>query len=208
MQHAVYVIINPAVKVMIRIGVTPNMVTTIGLLGNLAAAVYIVGDTVAHADKSRGMIGWAGLLILLSSLFDMVDGYLARTGKMESEFGAFYDSVLDRYSEIFTLAALTFFFVFYAEYGAGLVTVLALVGSIMVSYIRARAEGLGYECKVGLMQRPERVVVTSVGCMLCPAFSSLWPLIIAMLAIALLANGTAVVRVLHVRRQMDRRAKV
>ncbi len=206
-QHGVYRIIDPPVRGLLRIGATPNMMTTVGLLGNLAAAAMIAFAT----DTS--MLGWAGAVILLFSIFDMVDGYMARTGHLESEFGAFYDSVLDRYCELATLAALAYHFMQTGREPFALVTFLSLIGSIMVSYIRARAEGLGKECKVGLMQRPERVVVTSLGLMLCGAlapyvaasFDPEWIAAVPQMLIAILANGTAVVRILHVRAQMDNR---
>jgi len=147
-------------------------------------------------------VGLGGALILFSSVFDMVDGYLARTGGLASTFGAFYDSVLDRYSELVTLLAIAFYFFSYGLPWFALSTFLSLVGSIMVSYVRARAEGLGAECKVGLMQRPERVVVTSLGALLTPLFASLWSLAIPQILIAVLANYTAGVRVRHVKGQL------
>ncbi len=123
---------------------------------------------------------------------------------MESRFGALYDSVLDRYCELLTLGALSYFLIM-AGYPVGaLVTFVALVGSIMVSYVRARAEGVGIECKVGFMQRPERVVVTSVGCLACgitglaspnTPYAAMMILVIAMAIIAIFANITAFARV-------------
>ena len=142
--------------------------------------------------------------MILFSLFDMLDGQVARLGNMVSRFGALYDSVLDRYCELFNLGALSYFLIM-AGYPLGaLVTFIALVGSIMVSYVRARAEGVGLECKVGFMQRPERVVVTVLGCILCGIIGQTGPnntnvamtvLIIAMAVIAVFANITAFARV-------------
>jgi phosphatidylglycerophosphate synthase len=83
----------------------------------------------------------------LAGLFDMLDGQVARLGQMSSKFGAMYDSVLDRYSELVTLGGIIFYFMYHNYFIAGLITLIALVGSIMVSYVRARAEGLGIECK-------------------------------------------------------------
>ena len=107
------------------------------------------------------LIGWAGGVILLSSLFDMMDGQVARIGGMSSTFGAMYDSVLDRYSELVTLGGICFCLIGHDYLLGAIITFAALVGSLMVSYVRARAEGLGLECKIGFMQRPERVVLTS-----------------------------------------------
>ena len=207
-QKGIYFIINPFVKFLIRIGVTPNMVTTIGLLGNLAAACIIAwAGYLAAIDPTHlrfDLITWGGAVTILFSLFDMLDGQVARLGNMESRFGALYDSVLDRYCELLTLGALSYFLIM-AGYPVGaLVTFVALVGSIMVSYVRARAEGVGIECKVGFMQRPERVVVTSVGCLACGITGLASPntpsaammiLVIAMAIIAIFANITAFARV-------------
>lgn len=207
-QKGIYFIINPFVKFLIRIGVTPNMVTTIGLLGNLAAACIIAwAGYLAAIDPTHlrfDLITWGGAVTILFSLFDMLDGQVARLGNMESRFGALYDSVLDRYCELLTLGALSYFLIM-AGYPIGaLVTFVALVGSIMVSYVRARAEGVGIECKVGFMQRPERVVVTSVGCLACgitglaspnTPYAAMMILVIAMAIIAIFANITAFARV-------------
>lgn len=207
-QKGIYFIINPFVKFLIRIGVTPNMVTTIGLLGNLAAACIIAwAGYLAAIDPTHlrfDLITWGGAVTIIFSLFDMLDGQVARLGNMESRFGALYDSVLDRYCELLTLGALSYFLIM-AGYPIGaLVTFVALVGSIMVSYVRARAEGVGIECKVGFMQRPERVVVTSVGCLACgitglaspnTPYAAMMILVIAMAIIAIFANITAFARV-------------
>lgn len=207
-QHGVYRIINPSVKVMIKIGVTPNMITTIGFLGNLAAAALIVYSALYVPADDFSIIGWAGALILFSSIFDMIDGYLARTGNMCSTFGAFYDSALDRFCELFTLSGLAFYFMRHGYEFATVVTFLSLIGSIMVSYVRARAEGLDIECKVGLMQRPERVVLTSLGAILCGlladcvSFDPIWIVLVPQILIAVLANYTVIIRILHVKKQM------
>lgn len=206
LQQGIYRVINPFVKLLICMGVTPNMVTTIGLLGNIAAAVIIVIAGIrAHenGDPNYGLIAIAGGVTILFSLFDMLDGQVARLGNMVTRFGALYDSVLDRYCELLTLGALSFYLI-ENDYTIGaLITFLALIGSVMVSYVRARAEGVGLECKVGFMQRPERVVVTSLGCLAC-GLIGLWSpnttlpitvLIIAMAVIAVFANITAFARV-------------
>ncbi len=207
-QKGIYFIINPFVKFLIRLGVTPNIVTTIGLLGNLAAACIIAwAGYLAAIDPTHlrfDLITWGGAVTIIFSLFDMLDGQVARLGNMESRFGALYDSVLDRYCELLTLGALSYFLIM-AGYPVGaLVTFVALVGSIMVSYVRARAEGVGIECKVGFMQRPERVVVTSVGCLACgitglaspnTPYAAMMILVIAMAIIAIFANITAFARV-------------
>ncbi len=148
---------------MIKVGITPNVVTTIGFLGNLAGAIMLVYAAAQAPESPYYLIGWAGAVIILSSLFDMMDGQVARIGGMASTFGAMYDSVLDRYSELVTLGGITFCLIQHGYLAGAVITFAALIGSLMVSYVRARAEGLGLECKIGFMQRPERVVLTSVG---------------------------------------------
>ncbi len=206
LQQGIYRIINPFVRLLIRMGVTPNMVTTIGLLGNLAAAAILSwAGIMAQADGSPhyAMVTLAGAVIIVFSTFDMLDGQVARLGGMVSRFGALYDSVLDRYCELFTLGGIAFYMMMVGYPIGALVTFLALVGSIMVSYVRARAEGVGLECKVGFMQRPERVVVTAIGCLACGITGMCVPnsqiaiyiLVIAMAVIAVFANITAFARV-------------
>lgn len=214
LQQGIYKVINPFVRLLIRLGVTPNMVTTIGLLGNLAGAVIFVvaGLTAWPGELHFGLVAIAGAVILFSSLFDMLDGQVARLGDMASRFGALYDSVLDRYCELFTLGAISFYLITVGYAWGALITFLAMVGSIMVSYVRARAEGIGIECKVGFMQRPERVVVTALGAIACgvtgicvrqeSGFDAIIILIVAMAVIAVLANITAFVRVDHCRKAL------
>lgn len=167
LQQGIYVVINPVVKGLIKIGLTPNAVTTIGLILNIGVAIiFIVG-----AEKSnRGdlsYVGWAGALILFAGLFDMLDGQVARLGKMSSKFGALYDSVLDRYSELVLFLGICYYLVAHHYFLSSLFAFIALIGSMMVSYTRARAEGLGIECKGGLMQRPERVVLIALSALGC-----------------------------------------
>lgn len=203
LQERIYKIINPVIHGMIKIGITPNMVTTIGFLGNvLATAMFILASEQATPEAGYVMIGWSGAILIFSGLFDMMDGRLARLGNMSTAFGAFWDSTLDRYSELFSLFGLTLYLLNTVGTWAGVISFLALVGSIMVSYVRARAEGLDIECKVGLMQRPERVVVTSVVAILTGIFNSNGWLIGGMILIAVLANITAFWRVAHCYKQL------
>lgn len=216
LQQAIYFVINPFVRGMIRIGITPNMVTTIGFLGNLAAAGMFVyaGKISTPEAPAYDWVGWAGLTIILSSLFDMLDGQVARLGNMTSTFGAMYDSVLDRYCELVTLGGICFFLNDTGYATGSIITFAALVGSIMVSYVRARAEGLDIECKVGFMQRPERVVVTSLSAIICglvghnaenPSFDPMLILIVAMGIIAVFANLTAFARIEHCHKELNKK---
>ena len=218
LQQGIYKVINPAVRLLIKMGVTPNMVTTIGFLGNVAAAVVIV---IAgwNASQNGGVVDyslvtWAGALIIGFSLFDMLDGQVARLGNMVSTFGAMYDSVLDRYCELFTLGGIAYYLIQIGHFAGAVIAFIALVGSIMVSYVRARAEGLDIECKIGFMQRPERVVVTSlatiatgiVGQIGTNDFDPNLILIVAMGIIAVFANVTAFARVAHCKRELSKKS--
>lgn len=201
LQKVIYWVINPVVKGMIKIGITPNIITFVGLLGNIAAASLLVYGGVEHPSQ-LSYVGWAGAVILFSGLFDMMDGRVARLGNMSSTFGALFDSVLDRYSELVTLFGISYWLILSGYMWGSIITFVALIGSIMVSYVRARAEGLNIECKVGLMQRPERVVVTALAAILSAVvvvegFDSTLILIYAMGLIAVLANLTAFWRIMH-----------
>lgn len=196
LQKYIYVIITPIIKVMIELGFTPNLVTTFGFIGNIiASGFFIMASDKTLPDQGTSLIGWGGALLLFAGLFDMIDGRLARLGNMESKFGALWDSTLDRYSELFSLFGIVVYFLGTEHLWAGVVTFLALVGSIMVSYVRARAEGLKIDCKVGLMQRPERVVVTALCTIITGLTGNIWWTIGGMILIAVLANITAFWRV-------------
>lgn len=153
-QRTVMRLLGPPVQLMIRLHVRPNVITTVGTL-------LVVGSAVAFA---LGRPHWGGFLLLFSGIFDMLDGRVARDGGVGTTFGAFYDSTLDRVGES---ALFTGIAVFFLQGGvprerllAGVVlSCVALAGSLLVSYTRARAEGLGLECNVGVAQRAERVLL-------------------------------------------------
>lgn len=197
LQKVIYVIINPIIKGMIKIGITPNFITTTGFVLNIVATAMFIYAAETIAADAFAWIGWGGGVILFAGLFDMMDGRLARMGGMSSTFGALWDSTLDRYSELCTLFGICYYLLTSGWEWAGVVTFVAMVGSVMVSYVRARAEGLDIECKVGLMQRPERVVVTALGAIFCGIFTNIWVLVVPMIIIAVLANITAFWRVIH-----------
>lgn len=206
LQKIIYVIITPVIKGMIRIGFTPNLVTTIGFVLNTAATIMLL-YAAGEMTGSTSIVGWSGAVILFAGLFDMMDGRLARIGNMSSMFGALWDSTLDRYSELFTLFGIAMYLILNSWVTGGVLTFLAMVGSVMVSYVRARAEGLGIECKVGLMQRPERVVLTSLGAILCGIFDNLWFLVVPIVIIAILANITAFWRICHCYKVLNKSEK-
>ncbi len=206
LQKIIYVIITPVIKGMIKIGFTPNLVTTIGFVLNIAATIMLL-YAAGEMTESTSIVGWSGAVILFAGLFDMMDGRLARIGNMSSMFGALWDSTLDRYSELFTLFGIAMYLILNSWVTGGVLTFLAMVGSVMVSYVRARAEGLGIECKVGLMQRPERVVLTSLGAILCGIFDNLWFLVVPIVIIAILANITAFWRICHCYKVLNKSEK-
>jgi phosphatidylinositol phosphate synthase len=177
---------------------TPNAISITGLIGNLIAAVLILEEHFVLA----------GVAFLLGSLCDMFDGRYSRMSGKGTPFGAFLDSTLDRVEEGVVLAAVAAWFAKVSNELAVGATVLAVVGSYMVSYTRARAEALGVECKVGIASRAVRVGILSVGLVfaageLIPDFDLLEPAIYAMAALTVF---TALQRVLHVRRQLARAA--
>jgi CDP-diacylglycerol---glycerol-3-phosphate 3-phosphatidyltransferase len=177
---------------------TPNAISITGLIGNLIAAVLILEEHFVLA----------GVAFILGSLCDMFDGRYSRMSGKGTPFGAFLDSTLDRVEEGVVLAAVAAWFAKESNELAVGATVIAVVGSYMVSYTRARAEALGVECKVGIASRAVRVVILSVGLVfaageLIPDFDLLEPAIYVMAALTVF---TALQRVLHVRRQLARAA--
>jgi CDP-diacylglycerol--glycerol-3-phosphate 3-phosphatidyltransferase len=173
---------------------TPNAISVTGLVGNLIAAVLVLEHHFVLA----------GVAFILGSVCDMLDGRYSRMSGKGTPFGAFLDSTLDRIEEGVVLAAVAAWFAEESNELAVGATVLAVVGSYMVSYTRARAEALGVECKVGIASRPVRVVILSAGLVfaageLIPDVDLLEPAIYVMAALTVF---TALQRVLHVRRQL------
>lgn len=215
LQKVIYWVINPLIKAMIKVGLTPNIITFIGFVGNIVAAALFVKSAMQFNDEAINasdnavvafqLLGWGGAVILFAGLFDMIDGRLARLGNMSSTFGALWDSTLDRYSELISLFGICLIFIQAGWFWMGITTFAAMIGSVMVSYVRARAEGLGIECKVGLMQRPERVVVTAFVAILAGLTENLWWLAGGMTVIAILANITAFWRVAHCHKELKDR---
>ena len=212
-QQAIYKLINPLVHGMIKIGITPNFVTTTGLVMNIVVACIFLYAGIEGEQGDFYYVGLGGGIILFAGLFDMMDGQVARIGKMSSTFGALYDSVLDRYSELIVFFGICFYLINQGYIISSIIAFMALIGSLMVSYVRARAEGLGLECKVGFMQRPERVVLTGVGALCCgifapmvkesEAFDPILILVIPLLFVAVFSNITAFGRLNHCRKLLN-----
>ena len=134
---------------------------------NIGVAVIFIAGAEEKPRIDLSYVGWAGALILFAGLFDMLDGQVARLGNMSSVFGALYDSVLDRYSEMIMFFGICYYLVSNHYFMSSIFTFIALIGSVMVSYTRARSESLGVQSKGGLMQRPERVILVGVSAIAC-----------------------------------------
>lgn len=167
LQKNIYMVINPLVKGMIKIGFTPNLVTVTGLILNIGVAIIFIKGAEQGNRGDLSYVGWAGALILFAGLFDMLDGQVARLGNMSSTFGALFDSVLDRYSELIMFLGICYYLVAHHYFFSSLAAFIALIGSMMISYTRARSEGLGIQNKGGLMQRPERVILIAFSALAC-----------------------------------------
>jgi CDP-diacylglycerol--glycerol-3-phosphate 3-phosphatidyltransferase len=186
------------VRALSRSRINPNALTTIGLVINIGCGVLY----------GFGYFFAAGLLMMVANLFDMLDGQVARHRRRVTRFGAFFDSVIDRYSDIVVYVGIM---VFYARDGVKhstllvALTGLALVGSVMISYSRARAESLDITCKVGFLERPERVVLLIIGSLteIGPAsnpFLHKMPQVLWVLAV--LSHWTVVHRIYHTWREL------
>ncbi len=170
--------------------ITPNEVTVAGTVLNVAAAALIVADHLIYA----------GIVFLVAGCFDMLDGALARLAQKVTRFGAFLDSTLDRVSEGVVFAAIAYLLATEGRTIDAALVVLALMGAMLVSYTRARAESLGVECRVGIMSRPERVILIALG-----LFFNVLPYVIyIMLALTVF---TVIQRVVHTYRQLGRQPK-
>jgi CDP-diacylglycerol--glycerol-3-phosphate 3-phosphatidyltransferase len=177
--------LDPIAGFLNRLGLTPNMVTGLGLLGNIVGAIYL----------ARGELLTGGIWIALMTPVDALDGTMARLRGESSDFGAFVDSVSDRYSELIIYGGLLYHFLRLGEPLGGLLTFGAAAGSVLVSYVKARAEGLGYEARVGLLTRAERYIVLAPSLI----FNQLY---VGLGIIAVFANITALQRVWHVRKHV------
>jgi CDP-diacylglycerol--glycerol-3-phosphate 3-phosphatidyltransferase len=167
-RNLAYRITDPIVGILNKSGITPNALTLINLALNIAAA-YVI---------ATGHFIMGGVLILVAGLFDLLDGALARFTKQTTKFGAILDSTVDRISEAAILCGLL---IWYIPQGASLEIILifaVLIGSFLVSYIRARAEGLGWQCQVGLFTRAERVIVLAIGLLINQIFIALCVLVV------------------------------
>jgi CDP-diacylglycerol--glycerol-3-phosphate 3-phosphatidyltransferase len=171
-----------------RVGLKPNTMTLLGLIGNTLGAYFL----------TQGKMTLGGLIILLMGPVDALDGTMARLRGEPGDFGAFVDSVTDRYSELIIFGGLFIYFILEDQWLAAVLSYLAAAGSVLVSYTRARAQSLGYDTKVGILTRMERYLV------LAPTLVLNIPLV-GVAIIALFANFTALQRIWDIRRQTHSR---
>jgi len=174
-----------------RLGIFPNTMTLLGLAGNVVGAVLI----------ALGYLTVGGIVVLAMGLVDTLDGTMARLRGMPSEFGAFVDSVTDRYSELFIFGGLLYYFLNKGDWLSVLAIFIAASGSVMVSYVRARAASVGMDTKIGLLGRFERYLILAPTLILRIPMVGVW-------IIAIFANITALQRILDVRRQAVEQNKI
>jgi CDP-diacylglycerol---glycerol-3-phosphate 3-phosphatidyltransferase len=186
--------VQPLAAGLARAGIQANWITYAGFLLNIAVAIVV----------AQGWLAVGGALFLVVNALDFLDGAVARAAGTAGAFGAFLDSVLDRYSEAVVFVGLIVYYARQDDQLAMIMSALALSGSFMVSYCRARAEGLGMDCEVGLLQRPERIVVLGIGLMLGEIVHPML-LVAVLVALALLTNFTAAQRMRHVAKLYEER---
>jgi CDP-diacylglycerol--glycerol-3-phosphate 3-phosphatidyltransferase len=179
-------VVNSIVNLLASSRVHPNILTLIGMVINIFAMILF----------AKGIFTWGALVILFAGIFDMVDGEVARRTKRVTKFGAFFDSVIDRYSDLLLLLGLIIWYakidrIFYVG-----MTGLVLIGSVLTSYTRARAESLITACKVGFLERPERIVLLIIGGMTDRMAAVLW-------VMAILSNWTVSQRIWYTWRELS-----
>ncbi len=203
-RHYMMWVLSPYERALVKMGVSPNSITFVSLL-TAAGSAWAFGT---------GRFALGGWLYLLTGILDIFDGRVARASGKVSPGGAFFDSVMDRYAEMMVFGGMAYF---YRDSWAMVVALAAGLGSVMVSYTRARAEGLGVnDVNIGTMQRPERLLYLGVISCLSPIVEALaghgsWPAIppvaIALALLALSANVTAVRRIMHTLERLEARAE-
>jgi CDP-diacylglycerol--glycerol-3-phosphate 3-phosphatidyltransferase len=178
------VLLRVIVRVISLLRIHPNHLTVLGFLGSFLTAFAF----------ARGRFHLAGVILIVAGLFDMVDGMVARTTHAETPFGAFLDSIMDRYSDLIMYLGLMIYYVNDGRNHYVVLVGIVMMGSVLTSYARARAECMIPKCKVGFLERPERIVLLLIG-----AFYYMDPVL---WVIAVLSNWTVVHRILYTRAQM------
>lgn len=180
-------ILNGLVRALVFTRIHPNVFTCVGLGINAVGAWML----------SRGEFFQAGLVVLLAAVFDLVDGPIARSSGRVTRFGGFLDSVIDRYSDLILLVGMLVYYANVNRFGYIVLTAVAMTGSVMVSYVRARSENEIPKCKVGFLERPERIVLLIIGTLFNRMTAVLW-------VIAVLSNLTVVHRIVHTWKETTR----
>ena len=174
---------DPVARMLLRARLRPNQLTILGLGVSCGAA----------GAFAAGWLRTGATLLAVAGLFDLLDGSLARLTRQETDFGAFLDSVVDRYSDIVVLLGILLAYQLAADFVGSVATMVTLAGTVMVSYTKARAQSIGVACDIGLMERPERLIGLVIGA----TFHVLTP---AMIVLAVLTNLTALQRIVWTRR--------
>ena len=177
--------LGPVVQILVRLQVSPNVVSVTGILVTIGAVGLFVGGAPVAA----------GLIFLLGSLLDVLDGELARASNRVTPFGAIFDSLLDRISEGVLLIAIAWYFADRGEVAGVVITVAGMLGSVSTSYVRARAEAVGMTCTVGWITRPERIIILTLGMIFGQLFA-------AIVILFVLATLTVIQRTAHVHRMV------
>jgi CDP-diacylglycerol---glycerol-3-phosphate 3-phosphatidyltransferase len=186
------VLLDAIVRLLALSRINPNVLTLMGLLVNTYAA-FLFG--YSNGDNQRRMFFYAGLVIIGSGFFDLVDGRVARLSNKVTRFGGFFDSIVDRYSDASLFFGLLVFYARGNRFFYVVLTALAMISAIMVSYARARAESLIPSCKVGFMERPERIVLVIIGALFNRMGAALW-------VIAVLSTITVIHRITFTYQQL------
>ena len=181
------VLLDAIVRLLALARINPNFLTVMGLVVNTYAA-FLFGN--ANGDNQRRMFFYAGLVIIGSGFFDLVDGRVARASNQVTRFGGFFDSIVDRYSDASLFFGLLVFYARGNRFFYVVLAALAMISAIMVSYARARAESLIGTCRVGFMERPERLVLLIIGALFNVMAPVLW-------VIAVLSTITVIHRVTY-----------
>ncbi len=192
-------VITPFERLLTKLKIHPNTITWAGLIVT-AGAAYLF---------KRGLFFWGGLVVAAAGTCDVLDGRIARNTGQKSRFGAFLDSTIDRYSDVLLFVGIMMFF---DKMYVNVLVMFAIAGSLLTSYARARAEGLGLECKVGLMQRPERITYIAAAAFFDGIFGKTlnsytkiehFLLIAVLFFIAAMSNITVFQRIVHIKRMLQ-----
>lgn len=181
-------VVDPMGNFLNKLGITPNMMTFLGLVGNMVGAWFL----------AQGNMPLGGVFVLICTPFDALDGTMARLRGEANDFGAFVDSVTDRYSELFILGGLLYYFSTHNDQLSTIVVYAAAAGSVLVSYVKARADSLKFDANVGILTRMERYLVIAPLLVLNQPVIAIW-------IVAVLANITALQRFWKVRQQARNR---